>query len=136
MRQGNTSTIEAIFLKWMWSRALNIRLSDWCCSVSMVWVQIRSREKTNICQLKDLILSLFGLIFRHIYIYIYIIYVYCQKIYVYELLKQMENRAFTVNICSHYWLLIQSKLGLHLQTAIFGNVLKGLVPFPCQHTYM
>jgi NADPH-dependent 7-cyano-7-deazaguanine reductase QueF-like protein len=24
-----------------WSRALDIRLSDWCCSVSMVWVQIR-----------------------------------------------------------------------------------------------
>jgi hypothetical protein len=27
------------------SRALNIRLSDWCCSVSMVWVQIPSREE-------------------------------------------------------------------------------------------
>jgi hypothetical protein len=26
-----------------WSRALDIRLSDWCCSVSMVWVQIPSR---------------------------------------------------------------------------------------------
>jgi len=25
------------------SRALDIRLSDWCCSVSMVWVQIPSR---------------------------------------------------------------------------------------------
>ena len=24
-----------------WSRALDIRLSEWCCSVSMVWVQIR-----------------------------------------------------------------------------------------------
>ena len=23
-----------------WSKALDIRLSDWCCSVSMVWVQI------------------------------------------------------------------------------------------------
>ena len=21
-----------------WSRALDVRLSDWCCSVSMVWV--------------------------------------------------------------------------------------------------
>jgi hypothetical protein len=28
-----------------WSRALNVRLSEWCCSVSMVWVQIPSREK-------------------------------------------------------------------------------------------
>jgi hypothetical protein len=23
-----------------WSRALDVRLSEWCCSVSMVWVQI------------------------------------------------------------------------------------------------
>ena len=28
-----------------WSRALDIRLSEWCCSVSMVWVQIPSREE-------------------------------------------------------------------------------------------
>jgi hypothetical protein len=28
-----------------WSRALDVRLSEWCCSVSMVWVQIRSREE-------------------------------------------------------------------------------------------
>ena len=28
-----------------WSRALDIRLSDWCCSASMVWVQIPSREE-------------------------------------------------------------------------------------------
>jgi hypothetical protein len=28
-----------------WSRVLDIRLSDWCCSVSMVWVQIPSREE-------------------------------------------------------------------------------------------
>jgi hypothetical protein len=28
-----------------WSRALDIRLSNWCCSVSMVWVQIPSREE-------------------------------------------------------------------------------------------
>jgi hypothetical protein len=28
-----------------WSRALDIRLSEWCCSVSMVWVQILSREE-------------------------------------------------------------------------------------------
>ena len=43
--------------------ALDIRLSDWCCSVSMVWVQ-----KKNIWQLKHLILTLFGLIFKCIYI--------------------------------------------------------------------
>jgi hypothetical protein len=28
-----------------WSKALDIRLSDWCCSKSMVWVQISSREE-------------------------------------------------------------------------------------------
>jgi hypothetical protein len=31
-----------------WSRALDIRLSDWCCSASMVWAQIRSREEQNL----------------------------------------------------------------------------------------
>jgi hypothetical protein len=40
------------FIRWLlfqtfneWSRALDVRLSEWCCSVSMVWVQIPSREK-------------------------------------------------------------------------------------------
>jgi hypothetical protein len=28
-----------------WSRALDVRLTEWCCSVSMVWVQIPSREE-------------------------------------------------------------------------------------------
>ena len=28
-----------------WSRALDVRLSEWCCSVSMVWVQIPWREE-------------------------------------------------------------------------------------------
>ena len=28
-----------------WARALDVRLSEWCCSVSMVWVQIPSREE-------------------------------------------------------------------------------------------
>ena len=28
-----------------WSRALDVRLGEWCCSVSMVWVQIPSREE-------------------------------------------------------------------------------------------
>ena len=26
-------------------RALDVRLSEWCCSVTMVWVQIPSREE-------------------------------------------------------------------------------------------
>ena len=30
-----------------WSRALDVRLSEWCCSVTMVWVQIPSREEFN-----------------------------------------------------------------------------------------
>ena len=48
-RQGNTTTIEAPFFReWMWSSGLgqlDVRLSEWCCSVSMVWVQIPSREE-------------------------------------------------------------------------------------------
>jgi hypothetical protein len=28
-----------------WSRALDVRISDWCCCVSMVRVQIPSREE-------------------------------------------------------------------------------------------
>ena len=28
-----------------WSRVLDVRLSEWCCSVTMVWVQIPSREE-------------------------------------------------------------------------------------------
>jgi hypothetical protein len=31
-----------------WSRALDIRLSDWCCSVSMLWAQIPSRKEQNL----------------------------------------------------------------------------------------
>ena len=31
-----------------WSRALDVMLSEWCCSVSMVWVQIPSREEQKI----------------------------------------------------------------------------------------
>jgi hypothetical protein len=28
-----------------WSRVLDVRLSEWCCSVSMVWVKILSWEE-------------------------------------------------------------------------------------------
>ena len=35
-----------------WSRALDVRLSEWCCSVSMVWVQIPSKNK-NLTALKS-----------------------------------------------------------------------------------
>ena len=28
-----------------WSRVLDVRLIEWCCSVSMMWVQILSREE-------------------------------------------------------------------------------------------
>ena len=36
-----------------WSRALDVRLREWCCSVSMVWVQIPSREEQNLTALKS-----------------------------------------------------------------------------------
>jgi hypothetical protein len=37
-----------------WSRALDISLSDWCCSVSMVWVQIPSREEHKFIQSQEI----------------------------------------------------------------------------------
>ena len=36
-----------------WSRALDVRLSEWGCSVSMVWDQIPSREEKNLTALKS-----------------------------------------------------------------------------------
>ena len=36
-----------------WSRALDVRLSEWCCSVTMVWVQILSKEEKNLTALKS-----------------------------------------------------------------------------------
>jgi hypothetical protein len=59
-----------------WSRALDVRLSEWCCSVSMEWVQIPSREEQKFDSSKNLILTLFGLIFRRIYILYIYIYIY------------------------------------------------------------
>ena len=53
-----------------WSGALDIRLSDWCLQCINGVSSNPVEGKTNICQLKDLILTLFGLIFRRIYIYI------------------------------------------------------------------
>ena len=37
--------LQPVHMEWMWSRALDVRLREWCCSVSMVWVQIPSREE-------------------------------------------------------------------------------------------
>ena len=36
-----------------WSRALDVRLSERCCSVSMVWVQIRRGKNKNLTALKS-----------------------------------------------------------------------------------
>ena len=36
-----------------WSRALDVRLIEWCCSVSMVWVHIPSREEQNLTALNS-----------------------------------------------------------------------------------
>jgi hypothetical protein len=38
-------------VEWCW--ALDIRLRDWCCSVSMVWAQIPSREAQNLIAQKS-----------------------------------------------------------------------------------
>ena len=61
-----------IYRKWMWSRALDVRLSEWCCSVSMVWVQIPSREeqKKNLTALKSNSNTVWFNFQTYIYIYI------------------------------------------------------------------
>jgi hypothetical protein len=72
----------------------DIRLSDWCCSLSMEQVQIPLREEQKFDSSKDLILTLFGLIFRHIYmrkillmntvyIYFFIVYIYIYRYILY-----------------------------------------------------
>ena len=55
-----------------WSRALDVRLSEWCCSVSMVWVQIPSREEQNLTALKSNYITVWFNFQTYIYIYIYI----------------------------------------------------------------
>jgi hypothetical protein len=54
-----------------WSRALNVRLSEWCCIVSMVWVQIPSREEQNLTALKSNSNTVWFNFQTYIYIYIY-----------------------------------------------------------------
>jgi hypothetical protein len=71
LREKVTLRSLKLLLEWVdvveWSRALDVRLSEWCCSVSMVWVQIPSREEQKFDSSKNLILTLFGLIFRRIF---------------------------------------------------------------------
>ena len=55
-----------------WSRALDVRLSEWCCNVSMVWVQIPSREEQNLTALKSNSNTVWFNFQTYIYIYIYI----------------------------------------------------------------
>jgi hypothetical protein len=53
-----------------WSRALDTMPSDWCCSVSMMWDKIPSREEQNLTAYRSNSNTV-GLIFRRtIYIYI------------------------------------------------------------------
>jgi hypothetical protein len=55
-----------------WSRVLDVRLSEWCCSVSMVWVQIPSREEQNLTALK----SNSNAVWFNFQTYIYTLYIY------------------------------------------------------------
>ena len=55
-----------------WLRALDVRLSEWCCSVSMVWVQIPSREEQNLTALKSNSNTVWFNFQTYIYIYYYI----------------------------------------------------------------
>ena len=54
-----------------WSRALDVRLSEWCCSVSMVWVQIPSREEQKFDSPKSNSNTVWFNFQTYIYIYIY-----------------------------------------------------------------
>ena len=54
-----------------WSRALDIRLSDWCCSVSMVWVQIRRGKNKNLTAQR----SNSNTVWFNFQTYIYILYI-------------------------------------------------------------
>ena len=57
-----------------WSRALDVRLSEWCCSVTMVWVQIPSREEQKFDGSKKSNSNTVWFNFQtYIYIYIYIV---------------------------------------------------------------
>ena len=53
-----------------WSRLLDVRLSEWCCSVSMVWVQTPSREEQNFTALKSNSNTVWFNFQTYIYIYI------------------------------------------------------------------
>ena len=55
-----------------WSRALDVRLSEWCCSVTMVWVQIPSREEQKFDSSKIYSNTVWFNFQTFIYIYIYI----------------------------------------------------------------
>ena len=54
-----------------WSRGLDVRLSEWCCSVSMVWVQIPSREGQNLTALISNSKTVWFNFQTYIYIYIW-----------------------------------------------------------------
>ena len=77
---------------WEWSRALDVRISEWCCSVSMVWVQIPSREEQNLTALKSNSNTVWFNFQTYIYIYIYI---YIKKI-------DKKKRKKKVNAASIY----------------------------------
>jgi hypothetical protein len=53
-----------------WARALDVRLSEWCCSVSVVWVQIPSTEEQILTALKSNSKTVWFNFQTYIYIYI------------------------------------------------------------------
>ena len=96
-----------------WSRALDIRLSDLWCSVSMVWVQIPSREEkklkaqnlilTHVWKLNQTVLELDFELFNF-QTYIYILYIRLKikpYIYVWKLNQTVLELDFrAVKFCS------------------------------------
>ena len=62
-------------MEWMWSRALDVRLSEWCCSVSMpLWCGFKSRrgKNKNLTALKSNSNTIWFNFQTYIYIYIFV----------------------------------------------------------------
>ena len=54
-----------------WSRALDVRLSEWCCSVSMVRFKSRRGKNKNLTALKSNSNTVWFNFQTYLYIYIY-----------------------------------------------------------------
>ena len=90
-----------------WSRALNIRFSDWRCNVSMAWVQIPARENTNLTYQSQIITRL-GTCLN--------LTLPDSMSLLYDLTKNTAHIIFGVDIIRRYWTIwIVHFWDLHIQ---------------------